>query len=105
MPRPPTTSTHPRVAMVKRSFLDRRSAVLKPLPVVDPAVRVAPWRLRRLGLDPADAAAPVVEEAVRGADTGEDEIASAERVRTPVELGLDLAVEEEVRLLERMVVD
>ena len=38
------------------------------------------------------------------ADAGEHDVAGAERVALAVELGLDLALEEEVRLLERVVV-
>ncbi len=50
-------------------------------------------------------AAAGVEEAVGRADAREYHVTGADRVGLAVELGLDLPVEEEVRLLERMVVD
>src|SRR6188472_2734790 len=99
MPRPPMTTTHPSPAMASvRSFLES-------LPVVEPSVGMAFRRLRRLGLDPAHAARAGVEEAMGGADAREDDVAGADRVHRAVELRGDLAVEEEVRLLERVVVD
>ena len=66
---------------------------------------MAPRRLRRLGLDPAHATGAGVEEAVGGADAREDDVAGADGVDLAVQLRLDLAVEEEVGLLERVVVD
>src|SRR5690349_4380904 len=93
---PPTTTTHPSLDM---SFL------LVALPGVDPAVGVPGGRLRGLCLDPSHAAVAGVEEAVRRADPGEHDVARAQRDFLTVEDALDLTIEEEVRLLERMVVD
>src|SRR5689334_22847668 len=93
---PPTTRMDPSVAM---------SLLLVALPGIDPAIRVPGGRLWGLGLDPPDATVARVEEAVGRADAGEDDIAGTERDGLAVEDALDLAVKEEVGLLERMVVD
>src|SRR5262245_15388722 len=69
-----------------------------------PAVRMTHRRLRRLGLDPADLLGPVVVEAVDPTDRREHDVARPDRVDVAVELRLDLALEEEVGLLERVVV-
>jgi hypothetical protein len=52
----------------------------------------------------ADATVARVVEAVEAADPGERHVAGREPVRLAVELAVDLAVEEDVRLLERVVV-
>src|SRR3954451_6826783 len=78
--------------------------VLEPLPCLRPPIRMATRRLRRLRLDPADPLRAGVVEAVDAADAGEDDVARPKRRRLAVELGLDLAGQEEVRLLERVVV-
>src|SRR5262245_53940642 len=92
---PPTTTTAPSVDI---------SALLEPLPVVEPAIGVSGGRLGRLGLDPADALRSGVVEAVNAADAGEHDIAGSEDVHLAVELSLDHAREEVVRLLEWVVV-
>ena len=65
---------------------------------------MARGRLGGLGLDPADAFGAGVVEAVDRADAGERDVARPEGVVLAVELALDLAGEEDVRLLERVVV-
>src|SRR6478672_4175480 len=92
---PPTTRVQPSVDM---------SALLEPTPGVDPAIRVPGRRLGRLGLEPAHALAAGVVEAVDGPDAHEGDVTRPERVVLPVHLALDLAGQEDVRLLERMVV-
>ena len=79
-------------------------ALLVLLPAAHPAVGLAGRGLRGLGLDPADAFRPVVPEPVDRPDTGEHDVAGVQRVALAVELGLDLAGEEDVGLLERVVV-
>src|SRR4249919_1204928 len=85
-----------------RSFL--RPAGLVALPVADPAIGVARRRLRGLGLDPADPFVARVVEAVDRAGGREGVVTGPERVVLAVELALDRAGEEDVRLLERVVV-
>src|SRR4051794_16648858 len=93
---PPTTRMHPSVDM---------SLLLVALPGIDPAVGVPGGWLWRLRLDPPDATIARVEEGVGRSHTGEDDVAGTERDLLAVQDALDLAIEEEVGLLERMVVD
>src|SRR3954452_2271481 len=93
---PPTTRMHPSVDM---------SLLLVALPGIDPAIRVPGGRLWSLRLDPPNATFARVEEAVGRADASEDDVAGTERDGLAVEDALDLAVKEEVGLLERMVMD
>src|SRR6478735_11306257 len=93
---PPTTRMHPSLVI---------SALLEPLPGIDPAIGMPRRRLRRLGLDPSHAAAAGVEEAVGRADPGEGDIAGPEGDRLAVEDTLDRAGEEEVDRLEGVGVD
>src|SRR6476469_244594 len=96
MPRvPPITRTAPSLDIV---------VLLELLPRRQPAVGVARRRLRRLRLDPADLLRAVVVEAVDAADRREHHVAGVDLVDGPVELRLDVAGEEEVSLLERVVV-
>src|SRR5690349_486748 len=113
---PPTTTTAPSLVICVSSCARSSGGVgsrvappeaaarLEPLPRLQPAIRVAGGRLWCLGLDPAHALRARVVEAVDRADTGEHDVARAQGVLDPVELRLDLAREEEVRLLERVVV-
>src|SRR4249919_3559798 len=92
---PPTTRMQPSSDM---------SVLLEPAPLVDPPIGVPGRRLGRLRLDPPDAFAARVVEAVDRADAGERDVTRSERVVLAVHLALDLAGDEDVRLLERMVV-
>src|SRR6476646_1780597 len=80
-----------------RSFL--RPGGLVALPVADPAIGVARRRLRGLGLDPADPFVAGVVEAMDRAGGREGVVTGPEGVVPAVELALDLAREEDVRLL------
>src|SRR5512143_917986 len=99
---PPTMTTDPPRAMSGPPAAGSR--LLVPLPRLGPAVRMPGRRLRGLGLDPADAFRADVVEAVYRSDAGEHDVAGPERVVPPVKLRLDLAGDEEVGLLERVIV-
>src|SRR3990167_4841922 len=69
-----------------------------------PAHAALCWRLRRLDLEPAHRPAFDREEGVPRADPGPGEIAALKRVGAAVEDDVDVAIEDEIRLLERVVV-
>src|SRR5688500_16701738 len=96
MPRlPPTTTTQPLAPMSASSFV----LLISP-PHVHPTVRMAPRRLRCLGLDPSHASGPGVEEAMGRSDGRKDHVAGPDGVLDVIQNRLDLSLEEEVRLLE-----
>jgi len=68
----------------------------------NPAIGMAGRRLRCLGLEPSEPARSRVVEAVDRPHAGERHVARTERVVLAVDLALDLAGEEDVRLLERV---
>ena len=78
--------------------------VLEVGPVAGEAVRVARRGLGRLRLQPPDPALADVAELVDASDAGPGHVAGAEAVGLAVEDALDLALEDQVGLLERMVV-
>src|SRR3954462_4156344 len=92
---PPTTTTAPSPGIL---------LLLELTPGRRPAVRVTRRRLRRLRLDPAHPFGALVPEAVHAAHAREHDLARAKGGRRAVGLGADLAGEEHVRLLERVVV-
>src|SRR5438067_9503853 len=92
---PPTTTTQPVSAM---------ALLPQVLPVAHEPVRVAAGWLRCLGLQPAQRTGTGVAERVHATDPGERDVTRAQPVPLAVEGALPLALEEQVRLLERVVV-
>ncbi len=73
-------------------------------PVALEAIRVLVRRAGSGRLEPEHGVALGLVERVDAADAGPEDVAGPERVALPVRDDLDLAVEHEIRLLERMVV-
>src|SRR3954451_18221916 len=75
------------------------------VPVAVEAVGVVGRQLRRLRLEEADAPAARVPEAVDAPDAGPEDVAGVQGEALAVGLGVDVAGDDRVALLERMVVE
>src|SRR3954469_12117877 len=98
---PPATSSL-FASLIELALLVSQTSQVVPVSCVP--IRVAARRLRRLRLEPAQRTAPHVAEAVHASDACPRDIARPDRVLDAVEGRHRLALEEVVRLLERVVV-
>jgi len=88
------------VVLVLRLYGER---ALEIGPVAGKAIRVTPRRLWRLGLEPSHSAGTDVAKSVDASHSCPGEVAGAKVMGGAIEGGLDLALEDEVGLLEGMV--
>src|SRR3954452_19100078 len=89
---------------MRRTLRAAAQALRQGVPVAVEAVRVVRRQLRRLRLEEADAPAARVPEAVDAADAGPEDGAGGEREGLASALGVDVAGDYRVALLERVVV-
>src|SRR3954447_22610447 len=90
--------------VMRRTLRAVAQALRQVVPVAVEAVRVVGRQLRRLRLEEAHARAALVPEPVHAPDAGPEHVAGMQREALAVGLRVDLARDDRVALLERVVV-